>query len=98
MSIGFLSADYTVLAASEAFALRLGKNLSEIVGHKFYALLPSNDDWNEWLKQARLSSGPVLGFDASLSSGRTERLLIQKVSDEVGEVMGFSIVGINITP
>jgi PAS domain S-box-containing protein len=97
VSIGFIDTDLVVVDVSEALAKRLGKTLSEVIGHYVYDFAPKNVPSVDFLRSCQLNGLPYPSFELPLPSGDTDLVTVLRVHDEANELIGYSIVGIDIT-
>lgn len=97
VSISFLSPAYTVVDASETFARRIGKPLSDVIGRHIGDLIPSATAWLAALRDIGFSGERCPTFEIRLPGGGSELVATQQVFDEAGELLGFSIISMDVS-
>ncbi|PZR13755.1 MAG: hypothetical protein DI532_11355 [Azospirillum brasilense] len=96
-SIGFLTPDFRVVEASATFAERVGVPLADLIGMSVRDFAPGSDERIEWLHSFRGRGLPYPSFELALPGGRTDLVVLDRAEDEVGELLGYSVLGIDIT-
>ena len=97
VSISFLTPDYTVVDASETFARRMGRPLAGVIGRHIADLLPTATAWLSSLRDIRASVRRHPTFEIRLPTGGSELVATQVVYDEAGELLGFSIISMDVS-
>lgn len=96
-SIGFLTPDFRVVEASATFAERVGVPLADLIGMSVRDFAPGSDERIEWLHSFRVRGLPYPSFELALPGGRTDLVVLDRAEDEAGELLGYSVLGIDIT-
>jgi len=97
VSIGFLNPDCMVVDASETFARRVGAPVAAIIGRHIADLIPAATHWLAILRDARESRRRHPTFEVELPTGGRERVATQRVYDEAGEFLGFSLISMDVS-
>ncbi|MCK0198744.1 EAL domain-containing protein [Ancylobacter sp. 6x-1] len=96
-SIGFIDTAFTVVDASEAFARCLGRPLAEVVGRSIHELTPREGELLAWLRSFRERGKPYPSFEFPRPDGGTDLVTLTRVTDEAGELLGYGVLGVDIT-
>ncbi|MDT8274730.1 EAL domain-containing protein [Roseomonas mucosa] len=97
MSICFLGLDYVIKDASPVFARNLGRPLDDVIGRHVNDVMPEGVGRIAWLHSYWARNLPAPAYERKLPDGGTHLLFIHRVPDEVGELLGYSIIVIDIT-
>lgn len=97
IAIGFLDVDHVIIDASKSFAALFGRTQEEAIGMRLLDLDPQNPRLVEGLIGGQPADGGRKVLEISLPSGRTDLFVVEDVRDEAGELMGRSVLGIDIT-
>jgi EAL domain-containing protein (putative c-di-GMP-specific phosphodiesterase class I) len=97
ISVCFVDKHYVIVDASETFAHRIGRSLGEIVGCPLYEILPQERSRLPWLRSFRERGLPYPAYEFKRPDGQTDVVTLICVRDEIGEVLGFFILAVNIS-
>jgi len=96
-SIAFTDRDFIIVDASATFAHRLGLTVDAIIGRNYLDLTPSRSLCLERLRSLRDRGLPYPLYEMTRLDGGVDLILFTRVDDETGELLGHSILGIDIT-
>jgi len=96
-SIAFLNPAFTTIDVSEAFATRHGRQISEIVGRGLADISPAKFKYLTGVAQQLIAGERLPPFEYRLPNGQTDLVSFSRVLDEAGELLGYSILAIDLS-
>lgn len=96
-SIGFLDTDFVIVDASKSFAQRFFLSVEEMIGRSIYELAPAALAIAPVLRTYRERGLPYPSFEFACPDGRTDLVTLSQVKDEAGELIGFCLLGMDIS-
>lgn len=95
-SICFLDPQLTIIDASPTFCLRLDKKLGDILNRHIHEVLPQEVASIAWLRVYREKGLPYPPYRITLPNGNEELVLISRIIDEIGDLLGFCVLGVEM--
>ncbi|MFG1378781.1 EAL domain-containing protein [Xanthobacter autotrophicus] len=96
-SIGFIDPRFTLVDASETFARRFLRPLCDMIGRNIIELAPDIRGTIPLLREAREQGLPYPLFEFNCPDGHVDLVTLTRVQDVAGELLGYCILGIDIT-
>lgn len=95
-AIAFLDPDLTVVDASLGFVRASGVALDALVGRHIVDALPASSSRIEFLRPYCIAGLPLPPFEIDLPSGDRMFVAVQRVEDEIGDFLGFSVLAVDL--
>lgn len=96
ISVCFVDKHDVIVDASETFAAHLGCELQDILGRPFYDVFPEERGRLPWLRSFRERGLPYPPYEFNWPNGQVDTVTLIGVRDEIGEVLGFFILAMDI--
>ncbi len=97
LSIAFINPEMQLVRVGEALAGRLGLGAHELRGRPVAELLPGIVPVLSQMLASSTAARDVVTLECAMPAGGTDLVSVQGVTNELDEIMGYSIVGIDIT-
>lgn len=96
-AICFVDTRFVIVDASETFARRFGRPRNAMLGQNMYDLAPQEAKRRKWLQGFREQGLPYPPFEFVRPDGGIDLVTLSQVKDEAGELLGYCILGVDIT-
>jgi len=95
-AIAFLDPDLIVVDASIGFVRAAGVSLEALVGRPVVDAMPFVASQLEYLRPYCIAGLPLPPFEIDLPNGERMFAAVQRVADEIGDFLGFSVLAVDL--